>query len=127
MAADEVYGFQCESRLGGTLTIHISRQGARVTLAASLCKRNGLARMVHKPVSGGDWERLQSALRRADFWTLPDRHDRMGLDGATWTIEGRNGEGYHRTERWDPPPGPYRDLGHLFLELGGLELPHDTP
>jgi len=127
MAADEVYGFQCESSLGSTLTIHISRQGARVTLNASLCKSNGLARMVHKPVSGSDWDRLQSAIRRANFWTLPERHDRVGLDGATWTIEGCHGEGYHRSEQWEPPPGPYRDLGGLFVELGGLELPHDAP
>jgi len=125
--ADEAYGFRCDVSFAGTLTVTVARRGGRVTLAASLDKRyEPGSREVRKSLDAADWERLLAALRRADFWDLPERHDRLGLDGDTWTIEGRRLKTWHQSECWEPPPGSFRDLGLVFVELSGLESPGDV-
>ena len=74
-----------------------------------------------------DWARLQSKLEEAGFWASPEWDERVGLDGETWVIEGRRGDTYHCSSQWSPPAGSYRDLGCVFAELAGMEMPHDRP
>ena len=66
-----------------------------------------------------DWGRLQSALIDASFWALEARDDRLGLDGAWWTIEGRRKEIYRCARRWSPDGAIWR-LGRMFFDLAGL-------
>lgn len=127
LIADEAYSFECRGCFGSTLTVRISRRGTRITLAATFREHYRPGHSVCKSLGAPDWERLLAALRQADFWALPERHERIGLDGSTWTIKGRRGETRHRSEQWSPPSDAYHDLGLRFTELSGLELPHDAP
>jgi hypothetical protein len=63
---------------------------------------------------------LQDALIRASFWTLDIRDDRIGFDGATWTIEGRRRDIYHVVERWSPDYDAIWRLGRLLFDLAGF-------
>jgi hypothetical protein len=48
--------------------------------------------------------RLREALLVSQFWSIPTReHPRtLGMDGATWIMEGANGYRYHVVSRWSP-------------------------
>jgi hypothetical protein len=65
-----------------------------------------------------DWDRLEAALLTAGFWALDPCKDEFGLDGATWTIEGRRRDVYRVVERWSPG-GVIYDLGRTFFDLAG--------
>jgi hypothetical protein len=67
-----------------------------------------------------DQRRLMAAFSRSDFWNMSSPSDGPAPDGSTWVIEGRSGAVYHVVSRWSPRPGPFRDLGLLFMELAGL-------
>jgi hypothetical protein len=67
-----------------------------------------------------DQRRLMSALTRSNFWGMPSPSDGPIPDGSEWVIEGRSGAAYHVVSRCSPRPGPFRDLGLLFMELAGL-------
>lgn len=56
-----------------------------------------------------DWVWLSEELESINFWNLPVKDDRSGLDGATWFIEGRklndhecSKRKYHLVARWVP-------------------------
>lgn len=59
-------------------------------------------------------------LDKANFWHLPAGDERVGLDGATWTIEGVKDGKYQVVERWSPEEGPYREAALFMLELADL-------
>ena len=125
--ADEAYGFTRDPCWGRGLNVCICRIGERVTLTAKSLflgpVRDPDREEVRKPLRMAEWDRLQLALRRADFWALPERHDSFGLDGVDWTIEGRRGDRYHRSTCWCPEKSPFFDLGRLFIELAGIDRP----
>jgi len=47
---------------------------------------------------------LTSLLAVAGFWELPERINRCGFDGETYTLEAFCGGRQHRIERWSPDP-----------------------
>jgi hypothetical protein len=119
--AEEAYSLRIDPSFRGPTTVCIARAGDRVTLTArSRARMFDPEREVHKPLSAKEWDARLWALHRADFWELPPWHPQLGLDGETWTIEGRQGDRYHSSSHWWPPAGPYRDLGRVFLDLAGL-------
>ena len=75
-------------------------------------------------------ELFQMLRERADerFWSLPYRVDdgTIGVDGATWTIEGwRNGR-CHVVERWRPDPeSGFRKFAEEILHFTGKRFYHD--
>jgi hypothetical protein len=122
--ADEAYGFRCEGAFGDAMTVCIVRTGNSVTLTGkSRAGQFDEEREVRKTLLATEWDRLRLALDLVEFWTLPERHDRMGLDGYEWTIEGRQGTRYHSSDCWSPDSGPYFRLGSLFAELAGFNAP----
>jgi len=124
--ADETYRFRHRgSDFGQWCSVLIERRGERVRLIGEgPLEASGRERRVLQPLTAAEWARLQAALTRAEFWRLPSWHDRFGLDGWTWTIEGNRQARYHSSECWCPEPGePFHDLGRVFLDLAGLEMP----
>jgi hypothetical protein len=71
-------------------------------------------------LSYDDLQKLTQLLDRANFWQMPTVGGQRGPDGATWVIEARVGSSYHVVERWSPPPGPFRDLGALFVRVASV-------
>jgi hypothetical protein len=56
-------------------------------------------------------------LDKANFWHLPARDERVGLDGAIWIIEGVKDGKYQVIERWSPEEGTYLEAALFLLEL----------
>jgi len=72
-----------------------------------------------KALSLSEWEELLRAVEQADLWNIPEFIDDFGLDGATWTIEGRKNDCRRRISRWCPNELLITDLGAVFFKLAG--------
>jgi hypothetical protein len=59
-------------------------------------------------------------LDKANFWHLPVRDERRGLDGATVIIEGVKDGEYQVVKRWSPEEGAYLDAVSFLFELANL-------
>ena len=117
------------------IAVLIASQDATVTMSAiELDGRGGYApgtvtRRVDRILGLSEWAALTRTIDQVGFWRLPtvSVDDTFGADGSQWIVEGRNLTTYHVVDRWTPEPGPYRDLGLLFLELAGFRpLPDET-
>lgn len=124
--ADEVYQFEHRACMASCATIRISRRGDRIALLARVRAGFYPTTNLHKLLTMRDWKLLTAALERTSFWSMPERHERAGLDGHTWTIEGRTTNQNHRSECW-VPSGMFAELGCLFVRLADIELPQDQP
>lgn len=73
---------------------------------------------------------LDHVRQRAEsgFWALPFRVDdgSIGLDGATWTVEGTKHGRCHLVERWSPDAGTeFRLFAHTLLGFSGKRFYYD--
>jgi hypothetical protein len=59
-------------------------------------------------------------LDKANFWHLPVRDGRLGIDGATVIIEGVKDGKYQVVKRWSPEQGAYSDAAAFLLEFANL-------
>jgi hypothetical protein len=59
-------------------------------------------------------------LDKANFWDLPVRDERFGLDGTTFIIEGVKDGKYQVVKRWSPEQGAYWDAAAFLLEFANL-------
>lgn len=59
-------------------------------------------------------------LDKANFWHLPVRDERRGLDGPTFIIEGVKDGKYQVVKRWAPEEGAYLDAAAFLLEFATL-------
>jgi hypothetical protein len=73
-----------------------------------------------RPLMPGEQRELIAAFERTEFWTMPTFKDAVGLDGASWVVEARLNGHYHVVDRWSPSPGPFRDLGLMFMRVARL-------
>jgi hypothetical protein len=124
---DEAYGLIHVGCFGSVLTICVSRKGQQVSMTAFRQTLFGEPERAAGTLTEADWIRLKQLLEQAGFWALPEFHLQQGLDGWTWTIEGRDSERYHSSECWCPQKGAFHDLGSLLIEYSGLETPVDSP
>jgi hypothetical protein len=59
-------------------------------------------------------------LDKANFWNLPVRDGRFGIDGATVIIEGVKEGKYQVVQRWSPEEGAYLEAAIFLLEFANL-------
>ncbi len=78
-----------------------------------------VARRMERSLLPEDRGKLQQTLAESDFWNLPTRESRLGLDGAEWIIEVAEHDRYHVVDRWSG--GEVETLGLLLLDLSQLE------
>jgi hypothetical protein len=84
-----------ESAVGSELVAHYIQSGEGHTVEA----------WTHRiPLEAQHWAGLAALLAVAGFWELPERIDRGGLDGETYTLEAFRGGRRLRVERWSPHP-----------------------
>jgi hypothetical protein len=82
-----------ESAAGSELVAHYFQFGADKAASA----------WTHRiPLELRHWTGLAALFGVAEFWELPERIDRGGLDGATYTLEAFRDGRRHRIERWSP-------------------------
>jgi hypothetical protein len=75
-------------------------------------------REFHCAVSAAQWEAIQAALTKTDFWSMPTQEwETMGIDGGFDVIEGVRARQYHVVERWCPYQSAYFDLCKCFLAI----------
>lgn len=120
----EAYQFLWRSSFDGDALVHIARKGALIQLRSRRLSLSSLCRgepQAAKALSPKDWEQLQQALTSSNFWSLDMVDDRLGFDGAQWSIEGRRGDICHSVQRWSPG-GPIFSLGLAFFALAGAPL-----
>jgi hypothetical protein len=110
------------------VAVRVSRSRGAVDLIATEMSGSGRAApdgVVDQPrrrLSSTEWEDLEGAFVRADFWRLTSVTDDLNPDGAHWIVEGRVGSRYHVVDRWGPR-GRFRDLGIAFIKVSGLSIP----
>jgi hypothetical protein len=56
-------------------------------------------------------------LDKANFWDLPVRDKRYGLDGADFILEGVKDGKYQVVKRWSPEEGAYLEAALFLLDL----------
>jgi hypothetical protein len=84
-----------ESASGSELAAHFIQLGEASAVSA----------WTHRiPLEARHWSGLAALLAVAEFWELPERIDRGGLDGETYTLDAFRAGRRHRIERWSPDP-----------------------
>lgn len=71
-------------------------------------------------ITSSEWNKLDSLLKVANYWTIPPVKDATGTDGSQWIIETHKIENYRFVQRWTPKD-KFRDIGVYFIELSGLK------
>lgn len=119
---EEVCRFRWASSFHGDATVHVSPQGEEIAMwwdSRPLVDHTGPGTV---PLNLQDWRRVHTAVGVASFWSLDPDEVGLGLDDATWTIEGRRRDSFQAVKRWSPEEGGLRDLGRLLFELAGPRL-----
>jgi hypothetical protein len=98
--ADEVYQFTCSGAFGSTIIVRIIHGHGQTICVCYASHGFDPVIMDAKIISEEAWTQVKERLAEVDFWHLPE---------------------------WSPRDGPVFDLGTLFVELAGVELPHDQP
>jgi len=72
-------------------------------------------------ISQAQVEQFLAIVNEPGFWDIGPLKT-LGLDGASWILQGsENGKLYSR-ERWSPESGRFRDAASLLLEYSGLQV-----
>ena len=115
----EEYRFTWRSSFNGNAVVQIGRGGEKnVIILDWVCRGSCGNGRFWRSIDKAGWNRLEAALLGAGFWALEPYKTQFGLDGATWTIEGRRRDVYRVVERWSPRGAIY-DLGRTFFDLAG--------
>ena len=79
---------------------------------------------VEKPLGEDEWRLFKASIYQNKYWLLQREIDRMGVDGGTWTIEGRRPDAesfkkrsYHVVSRWSPEEGAFSNICEHLLEM----------
>lgn len=125
-AAAETYRFLWLRTFDRPASVKITMNGADARIETIILSGAGgyepgsIARRLERRLSAEERRRFAATIASTTYWTLPKNVKDFGFDGAQWIIEARRGDDYHFVERWSPENGPVRELGLLFIELGGL-------
>src|SRR3546814_7584287 len=115
-AGGEEYVFHLEPAFDSPTLVRVRRHGGGAVMDASHGRFS--RHEARRVLSAEEWTSLAAAVAEAGFWSLPEADDdRLGLDGETWMIEGRQGDRRHRIVRWCPTDEAVIRLGRLFLDL----------
>lgn len=123
----ETYRFLWMRHLHNPVAVRLAREGSDVAVVTIEADTHdpSTKRRHEFVVEGAAWTALRGHLDAADFWNLAGDpgEDERGLDGADWIVEGRRGGIYHSVIRWNPVPGPFRQVCEDFIRLAGLTFP----
>jgi hypothetical protein len=126
LEADEVYRLWYEACFLSRAFVRVSRRRDEIELIAGIGLMDPKVQ-VARLLTGKEWRSFVERIDAVGFWAFPERHERWGLDGETWCIDGRRGDRYHRSECWSPTRGAFFDLGMRLVALAGIVLPVDYP
>jgi hypothetical protein len=82
----------------------------------------GLKLSSTRPLKVNEWAHFNRLLTRANFWSMPSPDVReAGLDGFSFTLEGKREGQYHVAYRWVPEDESFVDACEYLLEIASLE------
>jgi hypothetical protein len=80
--------------------------------------------LVEKSLGRDEWRLFKASIYQNRYWLLQREIDREGLDGGTWTIEGRRPDAeaykkrsYHVVARWSPEEGEFRNICEHLIDM----------
>ena len=147
---DEVYRLEYSSTYHGPMIVRLQRKDDTYSLTARTmtqeesrtasdcvyspdtkrpwkCALGRIHKEVSRPLRHDEWNEFKKLVSQASFWDLPQVSDRLGHDGAWWTLEGMDADRQHRVSRWSPEPGAYRALCEHMLQASGIDAPRASP
>jgi hypothetical protein len=120
--AVEEYRFTWCSSFHGDAVVQIGRGEKAISLDWACSSFTHGSGRFWRGLDQEAWQRLETAVLAAGFWALEARLELdLGLDGATWLIEGRRRDVYRAIRRWSPE-GAIHDLGRTFLDIAGSPI-----
>jgi hypothetical protein len=77
----------------------------------------------NRHITEEEWERFQALLKESNFWSSPTESGKqMGLDGASFLLEGIKPHQYHAIDRWLPADeGDFVNVSHYLVSISGLD------
>jgi len=78
-----------------------------------------------KILSVDDWYKLESALKKADYWGLKEHNPQLSFDGSTWLVEAFTKEPRYATNQQmhfvvrGNPQNSFAELGRAFMKFAG--------
>jgi hypothetical protein len=79
----------------------------------------------HRTLNHTERRMLVASLESARFWSMPSEFDPPFPDAESFVVEARVAAAYHVVGRRLSAPGPFRELGKLFIKVAGLPAPQD--
>lgn len=124
-ADEESYRFLWLRSFHDPVAIRVYRRGGQYGLVAVVLEYRtggdlgGVKKRVDKALSVTEWRLAVAMLEEVGFWrmkTNPD--DTIGIDGASWIVEGRRTGRYHMADR----QGAFElePIGRVFVKLANL-------
>jgi DNA-directed RNA polymerase subunit RPC12/RpoP len=74
---------------------------------------------ISKNLENSKIKELLSVLDKYKYFTKPNKSNRMGFDGSTWTLEVQIGKSYKEIDVWSPNKGGVYDIGNLLINYSG--------
>ena len=117
------------------VAVRVVRDGDSVSIITSQLRPLDSARTALRrdsmPVPLAVWDDIHRTNAARDIWTtVAPPWEGVGLDGALWILETREGNRYHAVEWWSPTERPdsygYRMLVLQILSMGGIRVPPDA-
>ncbi len=124
----ETYRFLWLRTFHEPIAVRLQKLNEEITLAVKVLDGKGgyypgrLKISEQKAMDVSAWQEFKNRLVRAGFWKMGWQDNRkIILDGASWILEGRDGDRYHFVERGSPRNGDAFRVTCLYLiEVAGL-------
>jgi hypothetical protein len=126
--ANETYRFTWLRTFHHPISIRIEKNQEGVKLFWKECNGAGgyapgnLITSEEKIISEDEWNNFKLHLEEIQFWKLSEDDNSIGLDGATWLLEGAESSQYHYVKRWSPEKNDFYNCCIYLLELTDLKL-----
>lgn len=124
-ATGVIYRFLWLRTFHAPIAIRVSQEAQRASIVTKKSDGTGgyqpgmLVVDDERRLTEEEWTSVAEIVRNVSFWTARAT-SRMGLDGASWLLEGVKDGKYHVIDEWSPREGPAREFGLALLELSGL-------
>ena len=81
----------------------------------------GLKLSTTRPLSVDEWAHFKNLINGANFWSIPSADVREhGLDGFSFTLEGKRGNEYHVVYRWVPEDEAFVEMCEYLVKISNL-------
>jgi hypothetical protein len=78
---------------------------------------------VTRLLADNEWNHFQELLEKSNFWAMPTEDGKpVGLDGASFLLEGKKPHRYHVVDRWFPEDQNFLNACGYLYGISGLAM-----